>query len=677
MATIGAEVGQKMRSAIKAKLLELNCYVDDELPDYVMVMVANKRTKSQMKEDLQLFLSNKTSTFVDWLHIVLKKLKEVTVTNPDVYKKTAKRKSDELPNVNVKKEKKEKKPEKKIKKTESEQSTESVFKSLTDDLPISANRLSEQRKIIIMKENKSNKSRQLMQDNFDIPLLSEVNLSTEEELEDLENKIKSVKSRLGLLVESDEEDCIKLKPEPDELLPPENENKRETNVGLTTTASTEATQSVKRTEHSRIIFNSEEHENSAKRKSIMDRLGKRRSNENEEATSSKRNRFEMSDFRKEKNSKNRDDRRDKRFKKDNNLKESVLSRLGVMSKVSIPVKPPEEPEVPFKNREVPSVVKIKPRVIPPDAPQANKNLLLKAVAEAQRSIAQAPKVGNNLKPEALYTKKYKEKLEDEQSTGKKLPEVEKNKIKKFLLVPENSKRDETEEYIPTPIKRVQESTAKYIPSSKTDDSDDSSVENDKIKQQFIVTLDGIEKTKYKELISEEPKSSIKSRLDKKKSPSPIVFDKVESTIKGKPNIPDKLPLVHASPAVKNKERCKYWPSCRQGEKCEFVHPSTTCEKFPHCKFGDKCLFLHPTCKFGSSCTRRGCVYSHAAKGTGPSPVKIGGPVQTCKFYPNCTNVNCAFYHPKPCKFGKYCKNQAECTFSHTVPSKSSLTWRSK
>lgn len=57
-------------------------FLDDELPDYIMVMVANKRSKSQMNEDLQLFLATKTSTFVDWLHIVLKKLKEVTVTNP-------------------------------------------------------------------------------------------------------------------------------------------------------------------------------------------------------------------------------------------------------------------------------------------------------------------------------------------------------------------------------------------------------------------------------------------------------------------------------------------------------------------------------------------------------------------------------------------------------------------
>lgn len=124
MENVGAEVGQKMRvsiiwnnarcevmfwlhvyfqSAIKAKLMELGCYVgkfllplpvqyklqtlfvDDELPDYIMVMVANKRTKSQMNEDLQLFLNTKTKTFVEWLQIVLKKLKQVTVTNPGIY----------------------------------------------------------------------------------------------------------------------------------------------------------------------------------------------------------------------------------------------------------------------------------------------------------------------------------------------------------------------------------------------------------------------------------------------------------------------------------------------------------------------------------------------------------------------------------------------------------------
>ncbi|VVC92353.1 unnamed protein product [Leptidea sinapis] len=82
MDVIGSEIGQKMRSAIKAKLTELGCYVDDELPDYVMVMVANKRTQEQMEDDLQLFLSDNTELFVNWLHQVLKKLQEVTIAVP-------------------------------------------------------------------------------------------------------------------------------------------------------------------------------------------------------------------------------------------------------------------------------------------------------------------------------------------------------------------------------------------------------------------------------------------------------------------------------------------------------------------------------------------------------------------------------------------------------------------
>lgn len=56
--------------------------VDDELPDYVMVMVANKRTRAQMEDDLQLFLGDNTELFVNWLHQVLKKLQEVTVSAP-------------------------------------------------------------------------------------------------------------------------------------------------------------------------------------------------------------------------------------------------------------------------------------------------------------------------------------------------------------------------------------------------------------------------------------------------------------------------------------------------------------------------------------------------------------------------------------------------------------------
>lgn len=47
----------------------------------------------------------------------------------------------------------------------------------------------------------------LVEDNFDIPLLSDVkDTCNERELEEIEEKINSVKNRLGLLVNSDNED---------------------------------------------------------------------------------------------------------------------------------------------------------------------------------------------------------------------------------------------------------------------------------------------------------------------------------------------------------------------------------------------------------------------------------------------------------------------------------------
>lgn len=54
---------------------------DEELPDYIMVMVANKRSREQMEDDLQLFLGSNTEEFTSWLHQVLQKLQEVTVAS--------------------------------------------------------------------------------------------------------------------------------------------------------------------------------------------------------------------------------------------------------------------------------------------------------------------------------------------------------------------------------------------------------------------------------------------------------------------------------------------------------------------------------------------------------------------------------------------------------------------
>ena len=74
MEGITAEIRNKIKAAVKAKLQELGVHVDEELPDYILVMVANRRSKAQMCADLSLFLGSHTESFTDWLHLVFQKL---------------------------------------------------------------------------------------------------------------------------------------------------------------------------------------------------------------------------------------------------------------------------------------------------------------------------------------------------------------------------------------------------------------------------------------------------------------------------------------------------------------------------------------------------------------------------------------------------------------------------
>ena len=52
---------------------------DDELPDYVIIMVANKKSGEQITEDLKLFLQENARPFTDWL---LSAVKELTPPAP-------------------------------------------------------------------------------------------------------------------------------------------------------------------------------------------------------------------------------------------------------------------------------------------------------------------------------------------------------------------------------------------------------------------------------------------------------------------------------------------------------------------------------------------------------------------------------------------------------------------
>lgn len=54
---------------------------DNELPDYIMVLVMNKKSKEQMDDDLNLFLGHNTEYFTSWLTDVLEKLNSAAAVN--------------------------------------------------------------------------------------------------------------------------------------------------------------------------------------------------------------------------------------------------------------------------------------------------------------------------------------------------------------------------------------------------------------------------------------------------------------------------------------------------------------------------------------------------------------------------------------------------------------------
>ncbi|NWI84994.1 ZC3HE protein, partial [Pitta sordida] len=100
------------------------------------------------------------------------------------------------------------------------------------------------------------------------------------------------------------------------------------------------------------------------------------------------------------------------------------------------------------------------------------------------------------------------------------------------------------------------------------------------------------------------------------------------------------------------ERCKYWPACKNGDECVYHHPTLPCKVFPNCKFADKCLFIHPNCKYDAKCTKPDCPYTHASR-RAPHPSPKPAPLPT---------LSISSSGPL-CKFFPACKKM-ECPFYH-------------
>ncbi|XP_054423155.1 zinc finger CCCH domain-containing protein 14 isoform X5 [Pteronotus mesoamericanus] len=595
---IGTEISRKIRSAIKGKLQELGAYVDEELPDYIMVMVANKKSQDQMTEDLSLFLGNNTVRFTVWLHGVLDKLRSVT-TDPSSLKSSDTNIFDSNVPSN---------------KSSFSRGDERRHEAAVPPLAVSGTRPEKRDSRISSssQEQKTNNVRQAYDDGTATRLMSTVK---------------------PLREPAPSEDVIDIKPEPDDLIDEDlnfvQENplaQKKPTVTLTYGSSRPSIEIYRppasRTADSSVHLNRlqfQQQQNSIHAAKQLDMQNSRVYetgrlcepevlNSLEETYSpffrnnSEKMSIEEENFRKRKLPVVSSVVKVKKFNHDGEEEEEEEdcgSRTGsVSSSVSVPAKPERRPSL-------------------PPSKQANKNLILKAISEAQESVTK--------------TTNY-------------------STVSQKQTLPVAPRTRTSQEELLAEMVQGQSRTSRISPPLKEEDTKGDNIEKSQGTQQ-------------RQLLS---RLQIDPGMVETLEISPAEMSELSAAQK-----PEKL-LERCKywPACKHGDECAYhhpvspckaFPNCKFAEKCLFVHPN--------CKYDAKCT--KPDCPF-THMSRRIPILP-------PKPVLPPPPSsssQLCRYFPACKKMECPFYHPKHCRFNTQC-TRPDCTFYHptiTVPPRHALKW---
>ncbi|XP_051833401.1 zinc finger CCCH domain-containing protein 14 isoform X8 [Antechinus flavipes] len=694
-----------LQSAIKGKLQELGAYVDEELPDYIMVMVANKKSQEQMTEDLSLFLGNNTVRFTVWLHGVLDKLRSVTTEPSSLKSSETNIFESSLPSN----------------KSSLGGGDERRHEDTLLPLAVSSTRSekNDSRVSTSSQDHRTSTIRQPYDDGTAARLMSTV-------------------KPLRELAPS--EDVIDIKPEPDDLIDEDlnfvQENtllSRKKPIVTVTYSSTRPSVEIYRPPGSRNTDGSAhlhrlhlQQQNSIQTGKQLD-IQTSRSFETihlceSEAFSglaetyrpiAKANSDKISNeeenFRKRKLPVVSSVVKVKKYNNDGEEEEEEEEyglRIGsVSSSVSVPAKPERRPSL-------------------PPSKQANKNLILKAISEAQESVTKTTNYSTvpqkQTVPVAPRTRTAQEEslievVQGQSRLPRLSPPVQLEEAKEQSLERiqdyydmESMVHADTRSFILKKPKLSEELVATPNQDSGLKTADTLRVLSGRLIQtrdlvqpdkpaspKFIVTLDGVPSPpgymsdqEEEDICFEGMKpinqtaSTIKGLKGLRPQQSQLMsrqlddpdgsFSNVEMSELSITQKPEKLP-----------ERCKYWPACKNGDECAYHHPTSSCKAFPNCKFAEKCLFIHPNCKYDAKCTKPDCPYTHASRRIpvlppkpAPTPTPTSSSSQLCRYFPACKKMECPFYHPKHCRFNTQC-TRPDCTFYHpaiTVPPRHALKW---
>lgn len=676
---IGAEISKKIRAAIKGKLQELGAYIDEELPDYIMVMVANKKTTQQMADDLSLFLGNNTIKFTVWLQGVLEKLRSVAVEPASLSRHELTSDGDTVAGKS--------------------------HSSIIEDSR------AEEFKVLTVSSSRSDKT--------EARVSSSAHENRRGSMERTSSRLTSTVKPLMELLPLDA--VIDIKPEMDDDFIADDPVEMGTNHGRTRSAASRPTVEIYRPGQSKFSSVSSADTYRPSEGSSHARQQDSRSSRTTRTGSSKE---EMSRKRKVPvaSSVVRVNRAADEDSDDVEEEDAGYGGRGMSSRVSLPSKPERRPTL-------------------PPAKQANRNLILKAISEAQDSITKtttyptnpqrqtvpvaprtrvasteemtaaiqlvqehlhslAPRVQSytsaELPPSRTPARSLASRLQLDLAKGDDRGEPSESGVevaagteakpfdtRSFIMSrPQLGESTARSQQRPQVKGDVQSAIPRMVQSSKES--------GDSASPKFIVTLDGVPSPLgiladcEMELDDVRPPTKVTEASVNRTSKVSILHRLQGPVLSSEDDVMDvEMGEEGAVPLKKQKvvERCKFWPVCKSGDECMYHHPTTKCKTFPNCKFGDKCLFVHPNCKYDARCTKPDCPFTHVSRRStaAPPPRPAVAPVQTasvCRFFPECKKMDCPFYHPKPCRFATQCK-RAGCTFYHpttSVPPRHALKW---
>ncbi|KAF6211592.1 hypothetical protein GE061_012105 [Apolygus lucorum] len=664
MGKLGEEVSQKIKSAIKAKLMELGIHIDNELPDYVMKLEqVTISTKAKKKEKLRKRGIDDSNGISSTKKVKTERSEEIVKAEPNDYppEPEPSPKNASIP--------------------ADEDSENDDAMSLTDHTEV--------RNEVANEPESTSHDVCSQNDDDKNDKLSSIEAKPRE-------RIKIVWDKDGE-VAGDQSSRYRSKDNAKKVTERVREREKERRTRSRSRSRSRYTTKKKmrsdeddERDRSRIknkepvrtkrTSSSPKRKTSGEGKVVDARDILKRKGADKKITSSKsRRRDSRSPHRRGARSKSREPIREKQMN-------SVLKAV-----IRAPEKPPPT---------IQSLVKVTPRPVRPPSMQPNCNLILKAVADAEKSLATS-KVSSKKKEayEDKKTKKGRNKRYDYANKGNisvtllndrvvasklgvpldaypkedaEVGEGEATKFENEASQEANTEEDtmsmaiEEDDYIDS-FEREDQYTMdpppappeEYQPMMHNNETPDK-------KRRFIISLDSTasDNEVENELESSKPNYEVSDDVS-----STTVEPIVESIIpKKRKKAPEGLPEV---------TRCKYWPSCDAGASCLYVHPSSLCRTFPNCPFGDKCLYIHPACKFADKCLNVKCPYAHTSKtpvAKAPRPyLPISNP-QLCIYYPNCTKSFCPYVHlKKPCRFGSSCMKLG-CEFDHGNNSRNPYKW---